>query len=87
MVTFPHSGLCVLAACFTIACAMPKGLPHNLMNDNYAILKELDIDNEKYLLEDYQLEKQKDNANITKANDSANPLFPYPLHASCRVEW
>ena len=74
---------CIAIVCVVFCHAMPQG---NLNLLDNAILQDLNDEHEKYLTE-FDQENGSDTSSQCKANSTSNDIFPYPLHASCRVEW
>ena len=85
------SMLCVVVC--VLICPVETGLSVSLnghlhadLKDNYAVLKKLEADLENSLF-DVGYTNDVDNDECQENNNNTEPGFPYPLHASCRVEW
>ena len=63
--------------------AMPQGKP-NLLNNS--VLNDAN-NNEDNVMKFDQAVDVDAGRECSKANTTDNDLFPYPLHASCSVEW
>ncbi|XP_072013179.1 uncharacterized protein [Amphiura filiformis] len=83
--TSPIPVLCIFA-CIAFCHAMPQG---NLNLLDNAILQDLNDKHENYIEfdQDNEIGANQDQCDDKNSTINSVDLFPYPLHASCRVEW